>query len=165
MGIKHKAEKCSKYLTASSLLVLVVVLVFVVLMYFELNTIAIMQQLVLVRMGSVVLYVPSEPIFAVYVWDLFWLCVSLFCSGILRIWMPCFWLHTSLAGYICGVVFSPFISYELSIFVVAYFRTMTIYSLLSLQQIIARRDINDRGYEVHQNQFNLIYRRVLHISA
>lgn len=165
MGIKHKLPYVSKYLTISSIVSCTVVLIYLVVMYLELNQLARADQLVLVRMGSVMLYVPGEMLLSMYVWEIFWLCASLLYLMALRVWMNCVWLHVHLIGYLCAVAFTPLMSFELSMFLVAYFKTLTIYSLLFMQQYIARRDINDRGYEVHQNQFNLVYRRILHISS
>ena len=165
MGTKHSFIKCWRYLTISSIAILTIVIIFSLLMYFYLNNIAEDERLVLVRLGSVLIYVPSEQILLIYVWEIFWLCLSLLLASILRIWLTYFWLHFCLFCYLGAVIFTPFLSYELSIFTIAYFKTMTIYCLLILQQKIAHRDINDRGYEVHQNQFNLIYRRVLHITS
>jgi membrane protein implicated in regulation of membrane protease activity len=99
---------------------------------------------------------------SVYVWDIFWLVACLVFATALRVWITASWLMFALAGFLVSVVISPVVSFELSIYMVAYFKTCCIYFLLVLQQKIARRDINDRGYEVHQNQFNIIYRRVLH---
>ena len=40
-------------------------------MYFYLNNIAEDERLVLVRLGSVLIYVPSEQILLIYVWEIF----------------------------------------------------------------------------------------------
>ncbi|OMJ89978.1 hypothetical protein SteCoe_7766 [Stentor coeruleus] len=165
MSVKHNLPNSLKYLSFSSIAQVVIVTCFALLVYFQLNTAAEQDKLVLIRMGSIVLYVNSQPLLILYFWEVFWLCVALFYSTLLRVWLPCFWLHISLIGYLVIIVFSPVFSFEFSIYSVAYFKTSVIYCLLVLQQKIARRDINDRGYEVHQNQFNLIYRRVLHISS
>lgn len=165
MSVKHNLPNSLKYLSFSSIGQVIIVTVFALFVYFQLNIAAEQDKLVLIRMGSIVLYVNSQPLLILYFWEVFWLCTALFYSTLLRVWLPCFWLHISLIGYLVIVVFSPIFSFEFSIYSVAYFKTSVIYCLLVLQQKIARRDINDRGYEVHQNQFNLIYRRVLHISS
>jgi hypothetical protein len=165
MGLKNKTGFIGKYLTYSSAFLLAVVTGFIFLGYFYLNNLAAQQRLVLVKMGNVVFYVPSEPVLCIYIWNIFWISSSLCLANVLRIWMSCTTIYLTLTAYLVFEIFSQFFSWELSIFSLTYIKTWLIYSLLLVQQKIARRDINDRGYEVHQNQFNLIYRRVLHIST
>jgi hypothetical protein len=164
MSNKHLIPHSLRYLTISSISTLILVALFTLAMYLELNRLAENDQLVLIRMGNIVLYVASEPILWLYFWEVAWLLLSFALAALLRLWHKCTWLQINLGGYLLVVCFSPRLSYELSIFSLAFFKTAVIYCLLVLQQKIARRDINDRGYEIHQNQFNIIYRRVLHIS-
>lgn len=162
MTTKQNFKHSSKYLAISTLIMLIIVSIFTLAHYFQVNMLAESKELVLVRMGSIMIYMPSETLISVYVWDIFWLVISLLYSSSLRLWISSSWLIIFLAGYLLSVVISPLVSYEMSIYMIAYFKTSCIYSLLVLQQKIAKRDINDRGYEVHQSQFNIIYRRVLH---
>jgi hypothetical protein len=162
MGAKQHFAPTSKYLLISSAAVLALVILFMLIVYFQINILASSNRLVLARMGSIVIYVPSEQLKSVYIWDTFWVIMSLFLAIALRVWITASWLILGLSGYLISIIVSPLISFELNIYLIAYFKTCCIYYLLVLQQKIARRDINDRGYEVHQNQFNIIYRRVLH---
>jgi len=162
MTTKQNFKHSSKYLAVSTLITLIIVSIFTLATYFQVNLLAETKELVLVRMGSIVIYMPSETLISLYIWDIFWLVLSLLYSSSLRLWISSSWLIIFLAGYLLTIAITPLISYEMSIYSIAYFKTSCTYSLLVLQQKIAKRDINDRGYEVHQNQFNIIYRRVLH---
>lgn len=162
MGAKQNFAPTSKYLTISSVSVLATVVVFMLIVYFQINILAGSSRLVLIRMGSIVVYVPGVQLKSIYIWDTFWIILSLVIATALRVWITASWLILGLTGYLISVVIGPAVSFELNIYMIAYFKTCCIYFLLVLQQKIARRDINDRGYEVHQNQFNIIYRRVLH---
>ena len=52
------------------------------------------------------------------------------------------------------------ISTDLAYFATALLKSLSVMVLLQCLQSQAYRDINDRGYETHQVQFNTIFRRI-----
>jgi hypothetical protein len=53
-----------------------------------------------------------------------------------------------------------YISTDLAYFATALIKSLSVMVLLLCLQSQAYRDINDRGYEIHQVQFNTIFRRI-----
>lgn len=53
-----------------------------------------------------------------------------------------------------------YISTDMSYFLTSLLKSLCVMVLLISIQSQAYRDINDRGYEMHQVQFNTIFRRI-----
>ncbi|CAG9315156.1 unnamed protein product [Blepharisma stoltei] len=157
---KHKLFLLEKILSWANVGIFATVLVFAILAYFVLNCIANDNQLILAKISGIVLYLPNKPILLFYLWDIFWLSLSILFILYLRSWVACFWVLVSIVGYLIVLIISPMLPTDLSLYISCYSLSFTIFCLLVLQQRIAHRDINDNGYEVHQAQFNTIYRRV-----
>ena len=157
---KHQSTSGKKLLDYLNRYALGFTLVFLVWIFFELNSLASNNNLVLFRTSGIMAYSKSQTVWSAYFWEAIWVSVCIVTCGLLRVFVDCFGVLASLTLYLGSVVLGVSIPFGLKLYILVFLKSLLIYSLLNTQQKLARRDINDRGYEFHQVQFNTILRRI-----